>query len=73
VVGDQLLDPSIASADWIMVGVLVLVMIPFIVILGYATRGLYPLSSAVYERRQITSRKGNLAVRRNSSGMRRLK
>ena len=26
--------PSIASADWIMVGVLVLVMIPFIVILG---------------------------------------
>jgi nitrogen fixation/metabolism regulation signal transduction histidine kinase len=43
VVGDQLLDPSIASADWIMVGVLVLVMIPFIVILGL--RYARPLSS----------------------------
>ncbi|MEC5344269.1 ATP-binding protein [Brenneria populi] len=27
-------DPSIASADWLMVGVLVVVMIPFIVVLG---------------------------------------
>lgn len=35
--------PSIASADWIMVGVLVLVMIPFIVILGL--RYARPLSS----------------------------
>ncbi|MCG8709835.1 two-component sensor histidine kinase [Brenneria sp. 4F2] len=30
-------DPSIASADWLMVGVLVVVMIPFIVALGLKT------------------------------------
>lgn len=30
-------DPSIASADWLMVGVLVVVMIPFIVVFGLKT------------------------------------
>lgn len=32
--GARYSDPSIASADWIMVGILVVVMIPFIVLLG---------------------------------------
>ncbi|RYM62666.1 two-component sensor histidine kinase [Serratia liquefaciens] len=41
--GPRYSDPSIASADWIMVGILVVVVIPFIVILGLKVAR--PLSS----------------------------
>lgn len=41
--GIECADPSVASPDWIMVGVLVVVMIPFIVLTGLrSARPLYP-------------------------------
>jgi hypothetical protein len=65
--------PSIASADWVTVALLVLVMIPFIVVMGLNTPGRWRCSSAAFVMRQRMSPKGNLAVRQSSSRMRRLK
>ncbi|EMD2746910.1 TPA: sensor histidine kinase [Enterobacter ludwigii] len=44
-------DPSIASADWVMVGILVVVVIPFILILGL--KAARPLSTQFSELAQV--------------------
>ena len=56
-------DPSIATADWIMVGILVVVVIPFIVIFGL--KAARPLSSQFSELAQVAKAvtKGNFNTR----------
>lgn len=65
--------PSIASADWVTVALLVLVMIPFIVVMGLNTPARWRCSSAAFAMRQRMSPKGSLAVRQSSSRMHRQK
>jgi hypothetical protein len=60
--------PSIASADWVTVALLVLVMIPFIVVMGLKHARRWRCSSAAFAMRQRMSPKGSLAVRQSSSG-----